>query len=670
MKKFVGYSSVLPWFMASLLSAWVAGCGGGGRDAILGIPTLDALVPPTVTAVVPVNNATVVAINNTVITAAFSEAMAPITGTASFTVTCAAPCVSPAGATVALDATNRIATYTLAPATALAPLTLYTATVTGARSLTTGLALASPFVWQFTTGPTPDTTRPRVTLTSPATTIPGPTAGVPTNTAITAVFTENMAPATIVAASFTLTCAPACVSPSPAGLVSYTVASRTAVFTPAAALEVGKTYTATITTAATDLAGNALAGNQAALPAASNYVWTFTPAAPAPAGNVSVFSTNPVAGDAAVCPNATINATFSVPSGLRMNPATVNAANFTVTGPAPASAAVTAASVALDSATGRIATFTPLLPLVAGVTYTAVVKGGATGVKDLAIPANAMVGDFTWNFTAAACLVPPPPAPVALGTVSRYGIFGGSAGMTNTGNLTVITGSGGNTADIGTIATGTSSVTGFHDSAPSDVYTEVPGVNVGNVTGKIFTCTTSTTGPTNPTNGVNAASCALATQARLDAQTAYLALVAKPGGPDPGAGNLANLVLTPGVYTSNSGSFLIEGGNLTLDAQGDANAVFVFQMASTLTVGGPGAAAPQSVILVGGALAKNVFWQVGSAAIINAGGGGTMVGTIISQAGAAFSTAGNVAPVTLNGRALSLGASVTLVNTFINVPAP
>jgi hypothetical protein len=115
---------------------------------------------------------------------------------------------------------------------------------------------------------------------------------------------------------------------------------------------------------------------------------------------------------------------------------------------------------------------------------------------------------------------------------------------------------------------------------------------------------------------------------------------------------------------------MVQGGNLTLDAGGNANAVWVFQMATTLTVGGPGAAAPQSVILSGGAQAKNVFWQVGAAATINAGGGGTMVGTIIAQAGAAFSTAGNVAVVTLNGRALSLGASVTLVDTVINVPAP
>jgi hypothetical protein len=93
-------------------------------------------------------------------------------------------------------------------------------------------------------------------------------------------------------------------------------------------------------------------------------------------------------------------------------------------------------------------------------------------------------------------------------------------------------------------------------------------------------------------------------------------------------------------------------------------------MATTLTVGGPGAAFPQSIILVNGAQAKNVYWQVGSAATINAAGGGTMAGTIISQAGAAFSTAGNTSIVTLNGRVLSLGASVTLVDTIINVPAP
>jgi hypothetical protein len=612
--------------------------------------------PPTVTAVAPVNNAVGVPINNTTINVAFSEPMAPITGAASFTVSCAAPCANPAG-TVALDASNTIATFTLTAGTGLAPLTVYTATVTGAQSLATGLALANPYVWSFTTGATADTTRPRVTVTEPATTNPGPTTGVPANTAISAVFTKDMAPATITAGSFTLSCAAPCVAPS--GAVSYAVGSRTATFTPAAVLAVGTTYTATITTAATDLAGNALAGNQAALPAASDYVWIFTTVAAVPPANVSVLSTSPANGAAGVCPNTTINASFEVPSGTRMDPATVHTATFTVTGPAPVLTPVTASSVALDAATGQIAIFTPQNALIAGVTYTAAVEGGANGVKDLANPANTMINSYTWSFTVGAatgkCL-----APVPLGAAAPFGTFGGSAGMTNSGLLTVING------DIGTTAVSTA-VTGFHDAGAGCTYTETP-LNKGTVNGLIFTAPPPPT--VNCPNEGTAQTLAIAMQARADALTAYNELVAEPAGPDPGAGNLAKLTLTPGVYTAAAGSFMIQGGDLTLDAQGNANAVWVFQMAATLTVGGPGAANPQSVTLINGAQAKNVYWQVGTAATINAAGGGTMAGTIITQSGAVFSTAGNTTIVTLNGRAMSLGASVTLVDTVINVPAP
>ncbi|MCY7371202.1 MAG: ice-binding family protein [Polaromonas sp.] len=350
-----------------------------------------------------------------------------------------------------------------------------------------------------------------------------------------------------------------------------------------------------------------------------------------------------------------VTASFSLP----MNAASINTTSFTL---APQGGAVLVpASVSYNAAT-RVATLTTSSALLSNTSYSAVIQSSAT--SEAGTPFGC---PYAWSFKTALVAGTGPESVNILASAARYGVFGGSAGMTNTGNQTVITGSAGSTADIGTIATGTSSITGFHDSAPSDIYTEVPGVNEGNVTGKIFTCTTSTTGPTNPTNGVNAASCASATQARLDAEAAYRNLAGRPAGANPG-GNLANLTLVPGVYTAPSGSFLIQGGDLTLDAQGDPGAVWVFQMASTLTVGGP--ASPRSVILAGGAQAKNVFWQVGSNAIINAGGGGTMVGTIISQAGAAFSTAGSVIPLTLNGRALSLGASVTLVNTFINVPAP
>lgn len=663
------YSKRFIWFFALLLTALIAGCGGGGsggRSPILGSGGATLQLPPTVTAVAPVNGASGVPLG-TLITVAFSEPMDPTTVSlgSNFTLACVAvpACTQqPAVTGVTFDSTGTIATFTTsglsaAPVGSTSPYS-YTATVTGAKSKATGLPMTSPFIWHFTTAVTRDTTMPQVTLTVPATTSPGPTLNVPTNTAITAVFTKDMAPATISATSFTLTCATPCTNPS--GTVSYSVGSRTAAFTPTAALQANTTYTATVTKFATDLSGNQLAGISSQPLVANDYVWTFTTAAATtPAAPISIGSTNPISAASGVCPNASINATFTVPSGLRMDPTTVTTTTFTVAGPGTTPVLGT---VGLDTATGTIATFTPASLLTSGVQYTATITGGANGVKDLAIPANTMTNNYTWTFTAGpatgACL-----APVALNSASTYGTFGGTAGMTNTGTLTVING------DIGTKATATSSVTGFNDTA-GDIYTETPA-NIGQVNGTIYTCTVSTSGPTS--GGVNATYCSDAGQAWLDAQTAYNALVAEPSGgvsPQPPTGNLAGLTLLPGVYTAPSGSYMIQGGNLTLDAQGNANAVWVFQMATTLAVGGPGATAPQSIILANGAQAKNVFWQVGSAATINAAGGGTMVGTIISQAGAAFSTAGNVALVTLNGRVLSLGASVTLVDTVINVPAP
>jgi hypothetical protein len=237
--------------------------------------------------------------------------------------------------------------------------------------------------------------------------------------------------------------------------------------------------------------------------------------------------------------------------------------------------------------------------------------------------------------------------------------------MTNQGTLTVING------DIATTATGTSSVTGLHDTA-GDIYTET-GSNQGFVNGKIYTCTVSTTGPTS--GAVNLVSCGIATKGLIDAQTAYIELAGLPGGIDVatlggGAGELGNRTLAPGVYKSAPGTYAITLGDLTLDAQGDPNAIWVFQMGTSLTVGIAGPTGARSVNLINGAQAKNVFWQVGSAATINGAGGGTMTGTIISSAGVTFGTAGPTPITTLNGRAISLVGSVTMVNTVINVPAP
>ena len=736
MKTLENHSRVVPWLTALLLSILAAGCGGGGGQApILGGSV--ATMAPLVTAVFPSAGSTAIPINRKTVTAVFSKAMDPATlNTSSFTLSCAGATPT-TGAAVGYNTAGNVATLTLAAANNLPPNTLCTATVSTAAKDTLGAALATNFSWVFTTGAIIDTTPPTVTGTVNAN---GAT-DVAVNADISATFSESMNPFTVNGTNFTMK--ESVTGNAVAGTVSYS--GVTVEFRPAALLTAGTRYTLTIkgsTGGVTDLADNAMA---------SDYVWSWTtgvggtPDTTAPVVNGTV----PVGGATNVFTNTKVSATFSE----AMRATTITDTNVLVT--QTSSGAAVSGTL---SYTGVNATFVPLSVLNTNTSYTVRIRGGTSGVKDLA--GNAMVNDYTsswttgagadstapkvivvnpadlatnvavnstvnatfdeamdpltistanfsvagvtglvsynassnvatltpssnlaanttytatvstgakdlagnalalnkvWSFTTA--VVPVVSPSVSLGSAGSYGSFGGTAGMTNMGTLTLVNG------NIGTTATGTSAVTGFHDTA-GDIYTQTPS-NMGTVNGLIYTCTHSTTGPTSA--GVNAASCALATQARLDAQSAYLALAAMPPGANPGA-NLAGLTLAPGVYTSPSGSFLIEGADLTLDAQGNANATWVFQMATTLTVGGPGAAAPRSIILKGGAQARNVFWQVGSFATINAGGGGTMVGNILAQAGVSVSTAGNVNVVTLNGRALSLGASVTLVNTVINMP--
>jgi hypothetical protein len=234
---------------------------------------------------------------------------------------------------------------------------------------------------------------------------------------------------------------------------------------------------------------------------------------------------------------------------------------------------------------------------------------------------------------------------VNLGLAGTFGAFGGGAGVTNQGINTVVGGNLGSTAAC-------TLITGFHDA--TNVYTETP-LNTGVVNGSI-NCAPPAPG--------TPATLAVATQARADAQAAYNTLAGLPAGSDPGAGQLGGLVLAPGVYTAAGGTFALTTGNLTLDAQGDSNAVWVFQSSAALTVGLT--ATPRSVLLVNGAQARNVFWQVGSSARIE--DGSTMVGTIIAPAGVTVSTAGQTGQTTLIGRAIGLTASVTLVNTTIVAP--
>jgi hypothetical protein len=101
-----------------------------------------------------------------------------------------------------------------------------------------------------------------------------------------------------------------------------------------------------------------------------------------------------------------------------------------------------------------------------------------------------------------------------------------------------------------------------------------------------------------------------AAQAQGDLTAAYNDAAGRTAGALAVAGNLGGLTLTPGLYKSTS-SLEISAGDLTLDARGDTNAVFIFQMASTLTT-----TSGRQVVLSGGARAANIFWQVGSSATL------------------------------------------------------
>jgi hypothetical protein len=592
--------------------------------------TVPATSPPSVISTVPVNLATDVPINQA-LSATFSQAMNPTTiNSATFTLTGGGVGVK---GTVAFVAAGSIATFT--PAASLASSTVYTATITTGATNLAGAALAQNYVWTFTTAPTSIVTPPTVIATIPV----NAATGVPINQIVSATFSTAMNPATINSTTFTLT-GPGTTAVS--GLVAYAAIGNTLTFTPAANLAPSTLFTATITTGAQNLAGTALA---------TNYVWTFTTGTGMASTAPELVSTVPMNGATGVPLNQTVSATFT----QAMNPLTITTATFQLTGPGGTAIAGTVTYDAINF----IATFTPTAPLIANSSYIATVTSGVTNLTGTPLGTSGSANP--WDFATGTTVVTPP---VVLGpTISLFGGFGGPAGMTNMGIETVVNG------DIGTTGASTL-ITGFYDESVAPVagvypcsYTVTP-LNMGLVNGTIDTA------PPPPTVGCpnegTAATMTIATEALLEAQTAYTALKNLPPGTTLSTNELGNRTLAPGTYTSAS-FYDITAGPLTLDAQGDPNASWVFQMGTYLTVGTP--SAPESIILTGGAQASNVFWQVGSAATINGvQGGGTMVGTIISQAGISVSTAGVAAVTTINGRLLALTASVTIVNTVINVP--
>lgn len=170
MKNIEANFRLTPWLMATALSVVLAACGGGDQSPILGAGGIAPVVvlPPTVTVVTPSAGALNVAPNTQTITAAFSKAIDPATLTLSSVLSSATVC---------------------------------TATITTAAKDSTGLNLASDYVWQFTTSASTDVTAPTVTLVNPA----DAATGVATNTAVKATVSEAMDPFTVNAANFTLT---------------------------------------------------------------------------------------------------------------------------------------------------------------------------------------------------------------------------------------------------------------------------------------------------------------------------------------------------------------------------------------------------------------------------------------------------------------------------------
>jgi hypothetical protein len=401
--------------------------------------------------------------------------------------------------------------------------------------------------------------------------------------------------ATITATTFTLKQGSTAVT----GTVANTGTEAT--FTPASGLAGGTVYTATITTGATDVAGN---------PLAANVEWAFITIDAVAPTVISTFPTN-VATDVAI--NINISATFSE----AMLYTTIAPANFTLTD----GTTEVLGSVTYD-APNKTAVFAPSTNLAAATNYTATVT---TAVTDLS--GHALAVDEVWTFTTA--LTGAGPAPVSLGTAGNFVMLAKTA-ITNVPASAI-------TGDIGVSPAAESDITGFSQTDSVGYATSTQ------VTGAIYAADMTPPTPAKMTTAVS------------DMETAYtdaagrsLSAVTELGG-----GTLAGLTLVPGLYTWSSSVNITT--NLTLN--GAANDVWIFQISGDLLL-----ANSMQVVLSGGALAKNVFWQV--AGYASMGTGSHFEGIVMSQTQIILGTGAS-----MNGRALAQ-SQIVLDKNVVAEPAP
>ncbi len=580
---------------AILFIALISSCAEDDFVETVGVcPVVESTVPNNLALSVPFNQ---------IISVTFNEEINASTINSSTLI------ISKADGTVvsgAITYSGRTARFT--PTNPLSPNTTYTGRITTGVKDVMGNALQTDYLWTFSTGmiivPVVNTTDPTNNQIN-----------VALNKTITATFSVPMDPLTINNSTFTVKQG----TNSIAGAITYS--GSTVSFVPTNPLTVNSVYTVTITSGAKSSQGT---------PLADDYVWNFT-TVPVP----TVTSTDPFNNAIGVDLNKTLTANFSI----AMDPLTINTTTFTLR-----QGTTVIPGVVLYTG-GTTASFNPVNTLNPGLIYTATITTGAKSSAGIPLASN-----YVWNFTTSNIVITPPVITSGL----FFGVFGGNAGITNQGLLTVINGA------IGTTAAATL-VTGFTDGTSGDVYTVTP-LNNGIVTDGIFTDAPA------PGNATKAATALAGLNAARDLYNS-ISPASMPGGvANPGAGELGGLTLAPGIYTASS-SFSITNGNLTLNANGDPNAKWYFQAPSSLTVGD---SMPSSVTFLNGVgNPNNVYWYVGTAAVINYAGGGVMVGNIIANSGVTLSSPANSTNpflTVLNGRAISLVASVTMVNTTINVP--
>lgn len=385
---------------------------------------------------------------------------------------------------------------------------------------------------------------------------------------------------------------------------SVTYSGYTATFTPTDSLKNNHLYTARVTTSVRDLLGNTMQ---------REYVWTFT------TGKISnivpiVVSTNPQNKDTGVALNKVIIATFNT----AMDSTTFSALSYTV----KEGVNLVAGSIVYSS---NSVSFTPNSQLLPNTNYVATIYKSVKSAAGIN-----MDSDYVWTFKTLTKFGPQPPD---LKGVERFGIISG-VGVRNNAGASVI-----NNLDVGIYPGARSSIVGF---PPATI-----------VNGNLYAADDAAPIP------------AMLLQAKNDLTAAYLyAEGAISPAPTTVSGDQGGKTLAPGIYKSTS-TLLIQNGDLTLDAQGNPNAFWIFQIASDFTtIGGSPYPSPAggNVILTGGAQAKNVFWQVGSSATL--GDYTSFKGNILALTSVTMN-----AYARADGRMLCRNGSVVLTSTnIINKP--